>query len=191
MGQTNIHTPMQILTRAGQRGRFTDQATIKPFDKPVLISSGTFTQDDVDRYAWCLKSAHVGCWIVQDSAGQIVTTSADEELNVPEIRVGPGLASSTATDARGETRFVLVVEGKSGACRVKVLVESSVEAAAAVMLREAINGYSTAFCAAYLRVSGGEGAGIPQTARLQAVAEFEPMTVERGAVTVLGLVCCV
>lgn len=162
---------------------------IMPFNRPVLISSGTFTQDDVDRYAWCLKSPLLGCWIAQTPEGQIAPTSADEELRVPEIRVGPGLASSMAADAGGSTRFVLVVEGKSGASRVKVVVESSVEAAAAVMMREALNGYSTAFCAAYMRVSWGEEAEIPRTARLEAVSNFT-MGTKDGVVTDIELVCC-
>ncbi|KAM0717883.1 hypothetical protein Q7P37_006215 [Cladosporium fusiforme] len=185
-GQKCIQAPRSLLVRASQDGRYTEQALIVPSNQPVLICSGTFTQEDVDSHAWCLRSPHIGAWIQQDalcSSGTVPAT-ADEPLRVPQIRVGPGLALRDRTGFR----YVLVVQGKSGKSKAKVLVESSVQAAAETIMHEALNGYSTAFCAAF---EGDLQARDDTLLAARFVAVMEGQQVEAGdGRWTIGLVCC-
>lgn len=188
MGQTNIHQATQILQRAGSHVRFNDQATIQPFNKPVLISSGPFTQDDVERYTWCLKSPHIGSWIRKHtpSASTAATTSADDALNIPQIRVGPGLAQNPNASVNDSTRYILVIEGRSGASKAKVFIENSTDAAAATMMHEALNGYSTVFCAA----CDGSPQDIRPTAKFRADFEGQKPAEDANGMGTFSLVCC-
>jgi hypothetical protein len=60
MSPTNINTPIALLLRADTSGIFSDQATIYSFNKPVLIVTGPFSQDDVNQYDWALRNPHIG-----------------------------------------------------------------------------------------------------------------------------------
>jgi len=125
MSPTNIHNPVTLLSRAGIDGTLADQAMIMPFNEPVLIVSGPLSQDDIDQYRWCLKSPHVGSWIRKDAvsvsaASTGAITPADDRLEIPQIRVSPGLSQKLRPG--DQTRYVLVIQGRSGAKKVKVMV---------------------------------------------------------------------
>jgi hypothetical protein len=75
-------------------------------------------------------------------------TAADDKLDIPQVRVGPGL--SKALMPSDETRYVVIIQGRSGANRVKVMVTDTREQAAITMMHEALNGYSTAFSMSYI-----------------------------------------
>lgn len=68
-------------------------------------------------------------------------------MDVPLIRVSPGLSKSTVSDER--IRYVVLIQGKSGMSKIKVMIANTLEQAATTMLHEALNGYSTVFSAAY------------------------------------------
>lgn len=147
MGQSNIHYPTQILSRAAQNGVFSDQALIQPFNKPVLVVSGAFSQEEIDSYTWCLKDPNIGSWVRRGTSNTSSAIPADDSLNVPQVRTGPGLSQNlTPSD---QTRYILVIQGRSGAGKAKVLKEMSLPMAASAIMHEALNGYSTAFSAAY------------------------------------------
>jgi hypothetical protein len=90
MSPTTIHNPSVPLSRAGHDGTITDQAMIMPFNKPVLVVSGSFSQDDIDRYTCCFKSPHIGSWIRRDAVSTSVAftgaiTPADDRLDIPQV----------------------------------------------------------------------------------------------------------
>lgn len=147
MGQSNIHYPAQILLRAAQNGVFSDQALVQPFNKPVLVVSGAFSQEEIDSHTWCLKDPNIGSWVRRGTSNTSSAISADDSLHVPQVRTGPGLSQNlTPSD---QTRYILVIQGRSGASKAKVLEETSLPMAASAIMHEALNGYSTVFSAAY------------------------------------------
>jgi hypothetical protein len=75
-------------------------------------------------------------------------TAADDKLDIPQVRVGPGL--SKALMPSDETRYIVIIQGRSGANRVKVMVTDTREKAAITMMHEALNGYSSAFSMSYI-----------------------------------------
>jgi hypothetical protein len=186
MSPTNVHSHHVLLSRAGNNGTFSDQATIQPFNKPVLIVSGSFSQDDVNLYSWCLKSPHIGSWLRGDSISSSAAsvTSADDRLEFPQVRIGPGLLQNPL--ASDQTRYILVIQGRSGANRVKVMVTNTVEQAAAVMLHEALNGYSTVFSASY---DGPALQNLPVSAKFERSNELSLPQVTRAGGTIVKLVC--
>ena len=50
-----------------------------------------------------------------------------------------------------ELAYVLIIQGKTGATRAKLLIESDLDRAQAAIMYEAINGYTVAFSAAILK----------------------------------------
>ena len=151
MGITNIHYPSQLLQRAADRVPFADQAIIQPHRKNVLVVSGPCSQEDVDRYEWCFRTTELGKWITQGSTGegpQVVT--ADTGMPVPRITVSPGLARTTVNNQQ-PLSYVLIIQGTSGAEKLKVVVEDNTDKAATTMMHEALNGFSTVFSAAFVR----------------------------------------
>lgn len=84
-------------------------------------------------------------------------------------------------------KYVLVIQGRSGASKAKVLVEGSVEGAAATMMFEAINGFSTVFCAAF----EGDLRYVSASAAFRAVGDLVTAPGEvGGGRPMVGLVCC-
>jgi hypothetical protein len=190
MSPTNIHNAGALLSRAGNDGTLADQAVIMPFNKPVFIVSGPFSQDDIDQYRWCLKSPHIGSWIREDAvstsaASTGAITPADDRLEIPQIRVSPGL--SPKLPSGDQTRYVLVIQGRSGAKKVKVMVGNTVEQAAATMMHEALNGYSTVFSASY---NGPALHNLPSGAKFERSHELAQTQANEGHRTVVNLVCC-
>ena len=115
----------------------------------MLVQSGPFSQRDVDRYQWCFRAIELGKWISQGSVGKTVrVVTADAGMPVPRIVVGPGLAQTTEVHQQ-PLSFVLAIQGVSGLDKLKVVLEDSIDKAAATMLHEALNGYSTVFSAAF------------------------------------------
>jgi uncharacterized protein YdiU (UPF0061 family) len=190
MSLTNIHTATALLSRADTSGIFSDQATIYPFNKPVLIVTGPFSQDDVNQYDWALRNPHIGSWIRQHAMSTLAATVgaitvADDKLDIPQVRVGPGL--SEALMPSDETRYVVIIQGRSGANRVKVMVTDTREKAAVMMMQEALNGYSTAFSTSYI---GPLLKDVSVNAKFERTHELlHPIMVEGQAITV-HLVCC-
>lgn len=190
MSPTNIHTAIALLSRADTSGIFSDQATIYPFNKPVLIVTGPFSQDDVNQYDWALRTPHIGSWIHQDATSTSAATvgaitAADDKLDIPQVRVGPGL--SKALMPSDETRYVVIVQGRSGANRVKVMVTDTREKAAIVMMQEALNGYSTVFSMSYI---GPLLKDISFNAKLKMTHELSNPVMEGERVNTVHLVCC-
>lgn len=130
------------------QSKFADQAIIQPHGKRFLVVSGALSQHDVDQYIWCFTSSEVGKWIQEnETAPGSVITAADTGLDVPQIRVSPGL-SQTSSD--GRIRYALIFQGISGANKAKLMIADTLDQAAVIMLHEALNGFSTVFSAAYL-----------------------------------------
>nr|POE54178.1 hypothetical protein CFP56_63481 [Quercus suber] len=145
MGITNIHRPSQLTTRSAYE--FADQAMIQPLQQPVLVVTGPFSQADVDKYEWCLRSTQLDSWILRNhQTGKCSFVDADSGIRVPQIRVGPGLADK---EEQHQRKYILVIQGNSGNSRAKVVIEDSLEKAATTMLHAALNGYSTVFSAAF------------------------------------------
>jgi hypothetical protein len=188
MSPTSIDSSLALLSRVSSNGTFSDEMAMLPFDKPVLIVSGPFSQEDIDRYTWCLKNPHIGSWIRGDalstsSATSGAITSADEGPNIPQIRLGPGL-SKDLPESR-ERRYVLVIQGRTGAHKVKVMVADSREQAATIMMHEALNGYSTVFSTSY------EGEALPKlplSAKFRASSGYYAPVTEAESV-IVELVC--
>lgn len=104
-------------------------------------------QEEIDSYTWCLKDPNIGSWVCRGTSNTSSAIPADDSLNVPQVRTGPGLSQNlTPSD---QTRYILVIQGRSGASKAKVLEEMSLPMAASAIMHEALNGYSTAFSAAY------------------------------------------
>jgi len=157
MGMTNIRRPMEIVSRASATAPFTDLASIEPFGKHVMVQSGALNQNDINKYVWCLRTADFGCWISKGAAfGTTQIVGASESMQVPIIRISPGMQRSEPQDDRF---YVLILEGKSGNDRVKVILEDSVDKAAVAMMHAALNGHSTVFSAAVLRCRENNGRG--------------------------------
>jgi hypothetical protein len=152
MSPTTIDSSIALLSRVSSDATVLDEMVVLPFNKPVLIVSGPFSQHDVDRYTWCLKSSHIGSWICGDAVSTSAATSgaitsADVGLDIPQVRLGPGLSKDLPRSK--ETRYVLVIQGRTGAHKVKVMIADSREQAATIMMYEALNGYSTVFSTTY------------------------------------------
>jgi hypothetical protein len=152
MSPAPIDSSIELLLPVSSDGKFLDQMVMLPIDKPVLIVSGPFSQHDVDRYKWCFKGAYIGSWILRDAVSVSSATKSsiaptDEGLDVPQVRIGPGLSEDLSWDDK--RKCILVIQGRTGVNKVKLMVAGSREQAAAIMMHEALNGYSTVFSASY------------------------------------------
>jgi hypothetical protein len=185
-----INSSIELLLPVSSDGVFSDQMAMLPTDKPVLIVSGPFSQHDVDQYTWCFRSPHVGSWVCEDVASDAAATkgdivSVDERLDIPQVRLGPGLSKDLPR--RKKTRYVLVIQGRTGAHTVKVMVADSREQAATIMMHEALNGYSTVFSTSY---DGPALQDLPidEKLRFRAFSGSDWLGYEEG-VTVVNMVC--
>jgi hypothetical protein len=152
MPPTPIDSSIELLLPVSSDGNFLGQMAMLTIDKPVLIVSGPFSQYDVDRYKWCFKSSYIGSWVLRDAVSASSATKSsivptDEGLDVPQVRIGPGLSKGLSWD--GNRRCILVIQGRTGVHKVKLMVANSREQAATIMMHEALNGYSTVFSASY------------------------------------------
>jgi hypothetical protein len=189
-----IDSSFGLLSRVINDATFKDEMTMLPFNKPVLVVSGPFSQDDINQYTWCLKNPHIGSWIRADEVSQSAATrgsitSADERLDIPQIRLGPGLLEYMFHNNQ-EPRYVMVIQGRTGAHKVKVMVANTREQAATVMMHEALNGYSTVFSTAYdsKAYDGLALQDLPLSAKFRAGDGYHIRAVEGGS-TVVDLVC--
>jgi hypothetical protein len=190
MSPTSINNPVALLSRAGNDGTLVDQAMKMPFNKPILIVSGSLSQGDIDQYRWCLKSPHVGSWIREDAisvsaASTGAITPAHDRLKIPQSRVSPGLSQKLPPG--DQMRCVLVIQGRSGANKVKVMVGNTVEQAAAIMIHEALNGYSRLFSASY---NGPALHNLPIGAKFERSHELAQIQANEGHQKVVNPVCC-
>jgi hypothetical protein len=162
---------------------------IMPFNKPVLVVSGSFSQDDIDRYTWCFKSPHIGSWIRRDVVSTSVAstgaiTPADDRLDIPQVRVGPGISQKLPSG--DQTRYILVIQGRSGANKVKLMVGNTVEQAATTVMHEALNEYSTVFSASY---NGPALHILHLDTRFERSHELAQTQANNGRLTTVKLVC--
>ena len=90
-------------------------------------------------------------WITEGSPGELAQiVPADRGMNIPQIRVGPGLVQTASGEQEQRLSYILIIQGVSGRDKLKIIVEDSLDKAAVVMLHEALNGFSTVFSAAFL-----------------------------------------
>jgi hypothetical protein len=168
MGRTNVHSAYALISDAGS-----DRETIAYIayaDKLVYTHATHLNQRDLDHNADLLRSGALGSWIRKEASGAVVNCEPDVPVKVPKVVASPGLqrpgreigrrVNWQATSEHGQkeeegpTRkelvYVLISQGQSGNVRGKVVIEPSLERAAAHAMYEVLNDYSVNFTAAVL-----------------------------------------
>ena len=166
MGRTNIHRSNQLLTHAG---RTLDYVALAMDNHQLwYIVNGPLSQHHLDRHAAFLRTGNVNTWLEKDDGlpQKFTPCDGDRALPHPGIAVSPGLQvpgqemtsrsrkdldASPGPQAK-DLIFVLVIQGQTGDAKAKVILETSREKAAVAIMSEAMNGYSTVFSAAMLKV---------------------------------------
>lgn len=110
-------------------------------------------------------------------------------MDMPKIRVGPGLVRPTSHQQERPPSYVLIIQGTAG---LKVIVENNWNKAAITMMHEALNGFSTVFSAAFIPNSTSRlfvrSIG-PQNATYEKVASFSERRADIANNTVVELLC--
>lgn len=151
-----IHRASQLIERAGDT--FEEQAVIMSFEKQVYIVATDVLEEELKKYSVLLNCGYQDHWIVDGSNGAQVV-EAPPPHTIPKVCVTRGLGNQR-TVYRGDAEFkapltyFVVIQGKDAAERSKVVAKHSVAAISAVMMHEAINGYSIVFSGAVLRDDG-------------------------------------
>lgn len=151
MKHTIIESHVDLLAEADIDGISSKQALIEPSSRQVLLVSGPATYEDIQAYEWCMKSSVTRSWICPREDDPFTSRPAscppDGEVLFPQVRVTKAL--SIPQNMHGDIRYMLVIQGKSGAAKAKIIRETSPERAAVAMLAEALIGYSTVLTIAY------------------------------------------
>jgi hypothetical protein len=175
MGRTNIHGARALFNRSGEA--FNDIAWIAHADKLVFIISTPLTQVDIDRHADLLRANILGSWVrkCKGSSVEFDYSEPDLELRVPKVIVSSGMQAPWRETARyppipkfdeqphedvgpkeEELVYILITQGRSGDVLGKIVIEPNLERAAASVMHEALNGYSTVLMAAMLKANVGK-----------------------------------
>lgn len=175
MGRTNIHFALALFNRSGSS--FEETAYIPYADKLVYINTKALTQADLDRFADLLRSNISGSWVRKGSTAAFSYSEPDLALTVPKVTVSfgmqvPGrerrlysgfrqdeeesLEEVGPEEKEKELVYILITQGSSGDVLSKVVIEPTLERAAAHAMHEALNGYSTVFTAAMLKANVGK-----------------------------------
>lgn len=150
MGLTNFHSASQLLARAGANQEL--QARIQEFNCAVYVNYTSFTQEDVDKYSWRLRYAHLDQWAApkQDIAQPITVTSAPPPLTVPKLSIPPifnPIRRTPKDDLASKLEYIFIIEGNRGGNQ-KLVVQHDHHNAGVTFFHEAFNGYSVVFSGA-------------------------------------------
>lgn len=144
----NINTTDDLLAGAG-RGYKLQQATFRINRQPVLLEY-TNSQCHVEKFSTIMQTASrsmMGTWIQIPSG---ICCEPDTACKVPKIVVSRAFQHKGSDFAKfsPSISFIYIVQGLCDASKAKVVLAWDVETAAAGMIHEALNGYSTVFSAA-------------------------------------------
>ena len=169
MSPTNIHSASALLSRAGTN--FEDQATILPFGIPVYTIFQGFSQLKLDKYSEILNDFQQDIWLRANvDPAQTLTSpitskghtlaNPPERLDVPKACISGALSRelTTATFMNGKRvqpeepkeplHFVLIIQGKDGGAKWKIVSEDSFQGVARAIMFEVLNRYSVIFSGA-------------------------------------------
>lgn len=170
MGRTNIPTAASLFKLSGTSYEYI--AYIEDADKMVYIVSTSLTQVDLDRYADLLRTNILGSWVrkCKGSPATFAYSEPDLALSVPKVIVSsgmrmPGVERDRYSGVRKvdeenpqqeELVYILITQGRLGDVVSKIVIEPTLDRAAAHAMHEALNGYSTVFTAVMLKVNIGK-----------------------------------
>jgi hypothetical protein len=159
MGRTNVHSAMSIFKRSGTS--FDEIAYIEYADKLVYIINTFLTQADLDRYAELLRTNILGIWLRKTCSDTFCYSDAALALSVSKVIVSSSMNykiqtwkeehSEDAEPEQEELVYILITQGRSGDVLSKVVIEPTLDRAAAHVMCDALNHYSIVFTAAILK----------------------------------------
>ena len=159
MGRTNIHQALALFIPSGT---VLDEIAHIPYaDKLLYIVATPMDQTDVNRYAGFIRKANMRSWIRKEAG----SSEPDGTITIPKVMVSFGMQSPGAENTveeehvgpkPDELAYVLIIQGRSGDVLGKPVIEPTVHCAAARVMHEVLNGYSTVFMAAILATNAGK-----------------------------------
>lgn len=201
MGLTNIRFASDLLRMAGSQRAL--PAVFPEFNKGVLLNGHFFEQEELDAYAAWLRHPLKDIWLRRDDqATALIPGPADQPIDKPSVVTSSGVQENHTpayrrsdepmdTTLKPARAFVLVVRGRSAALCGKVRVLYTLNAAAAAMFEEAVNGYSTVFSAAVLRTDVGRMGeeGGAEFRKVDTVAQLYEAASGEGNGKVIAVLC--
>lgn len=157
MGVTNLRFGRDFLQRAGWAGGFEDLALIPNCSKNVLIVAKSFEQEEIEQYKDLIYSLRNNIWLQQDARDKLICSAEPGlGLQIPKCVVSPCLTNTnSARDKPSATStslaYLVVIQGREGSLRSKLLILSSVQDVGAEMFYHAANGWSAVFSGAILQ----------------------------------------
>lgn len=171
MGRNNVRSGLDLISRAGSS--IDIPSVIPEFDNLALHIIGySFDQDDLDQHVQVLRFGHIDAWMsLLESAPEetkengpakaLTLVAADEPWRIPKIHISKGLRAQqpllTTRDGKQEKAdppklaYIMVVQGRSGAIRARLIVRSNLKLAGVEMFHMAANGFSVVFSGDILR----------------------------------------
>lgn len=173
MGRNNVRSGRDLLSRAGNGTEI--PSVVPEFDNlPIIIIGRNFLQDDLDRYLNVIRFGHTDTWVrfitpTPRSLGEPLEQPTftdgpiDQRLTIPKIHVSQGLqhfqprhdylpdGQRQESHKQPDLAYILVVQGRGGAFRSKLVLRTNRETAGAEMFYEAVNGFSVVFTGAVLK----------------------------------------
>jgi hypothetical protein len=165
----HVRRGCDIISRAGTN--IDIASDIPEFDLALHIVGYNFDQDDLDQHVQLLKVGVNDAWMFllepapkhPEETGFAKTPTfgvADEPWRVPKIHVSQGLRAwpprSVPQNGKHEKpdpelAYIMIVQGRSGSIRSKLIVRSNLDLAGVEMFHMAANGFSVVFSGAILR----------------------------------------
>jgi len=181
-------------------------------DAPIVIVGHDLAQDDLDRYVRFIRYGHNDTWLhlrwpspasMDERCDQPIIEhgSPDQPITIPKVHVsqrlgGPRRSRSYQQEEKPhEIRkdpalaFLLVIQGRSGGSRGKLVLRTDLHIAGAEMFYEAINGYSVVFSGVILKTNLGRRTDITFSFRkAHSLAERVDMDAD-GSQKLIGVLC--
>ena len=186
-----------FLDRAGSNSD--DQATVMPFDVPVYIIYHDFSQMKLDMYSKIFNDFQENVWLQDTIRGNVVISPPDR-LDIPKACISRALISDPGRrdeilGGQGEQEeplhYILIVEGKDGDAKWKLLSEDSLDDVATAIMSEILNRYSIVFSGAVFasdlkRLKGRTYSG--SFTRAETLAELDEIA-DIGEGRTIGILC--
>lgn len=203
MGRTNVRSGHEFLARAG--GSHESPSVMPELgNQPVLIWGYNLSQDDLDEHVSTLRYAQNDSWMeakrstTDDPYAPYAPCSSDQPMAIPKVHVTRGLKwpqllygehKDKPQPELSDLLFVLIVQGRGGSARSKLVKRVDLKQAGAEMFFESANGFSVVFSGAMLKKDWEKRGDTEYT--FQAVASFWELFAMEEEVTrkVIGVVC--
>ena len=134
-----------------------NECTLTPYQRAIYIIVGSQSKSALNQYRQMLCTFKHDVWMQADTEDsrdtRTISTVAPESLAVPKICISKGVQELLLK--MESIPYCVIVQGKGGAAKQKLLVLSCPRQAVTAICHEVVNGYSVVFVGAMISNWGG------------------------------------